>query len=348
MPDRYRRGAPRINSCHVFAATDFEVIEGVCRGDSLMPASQLCAGDIYRMVEGADPRLLTVQGRSGASPTPRHWFQTVAAESDVALPGDRVSVTGRLMLIGAGGDRVELLLISISPQRGGATDMLHVLPLDPVDPCASYSLIRVESDPGPVRLNDIASVAFTHGTRITLADGSQRVVEQLAPGDWVLTRDNGPQPLRWIGRRWVRAVGPYAPVVIGRDLLGNPADLIISQQQRLFVYQRGSRRLADRAEVLVKAKHLVDGDDVTIRNGGLEEFFHLVFDRHEIIYAECVPTESLFLDEHALSQLPDDMASELTDTLPALRHRPHVGAEADRHALRNFGLPQLRRPAWGG
>ena len=56
----------------------------------------------------------------------------------------------------------------------------YFLPLTPLEPGLDYTLIEAEPDPAPVRLADIASVAFTRGTRITMADGSQRPVEEPA------------------------------------------------------------------------------------------------------------------------------------------------------------------------
>ena len=45
-------------------------------------------------------------------------------------------------------------------------------------------------------------LSFTHGTRIDTPDGP-RPVEALAAGDLVTTLDNGSQPVRWTGRRWI-------------------------------------------------------------------------------------------------------------------------------------------------
>ena len=43
-----------------------------------------------------------------------------------------------------------------------------------------------------------ALVCFASGTLIKTPNG-QTLIEQLAPGDMVLTMDHGPQPIRWIG-----------------------------------------------------------------------------------------------------------------------------------------------------
>ena len=67
-------------------------------------------------------------------------------------------------------------------------------------------------------------------TRITMATGAQVPVEDLRPGDRILTRDDGPQPLRWIGQRTTRASGLFAPVLIRAGTLNNARDLVVAPQ----------------------------------------------------------------------------------------------------------------------
>ena len=239
-------------------------------------------------------------------------------------------------------DKVDLILIGHQP-RGQDGRYLFFLPLDPIEPKLQYTLLTADPNPTEVRLADITPVAFTRGTLITLADGSQRAIENLAPGDKILTRDHGPQPVRWVGHRTVRAVGAHAPVVIPKGVLANESDLIVSQHQRLFIYRQGRRGLGETAEILVKARDLVDDDQVYIRGGGFVEYFHVVFDRHEIIYAEYIPTESLLINDASLGQLPEDMAREVTQTLPDTAHDPHYGTEADPDMLARLSPQDLRR-----
>ena len=67
------------------------------------------------------------------------------------------------------------------------------------------------SDGTVVTFSNMESViiCFTAGTRILTPHGP-RPVEDLRPGDLVITRDNGPQPLRWTGRREVVGHGDFA------------------------------------------------------------------------------------------------------------------------------------------
>lgn len=195
-----------------------------------------------------------------------------------------------------------------------------------------------------MQLSDLTSFAFARGTAITLASGAQKPVEELAPGERVLTRDHGAQPVRWIGHQTVRAVGAYAPVVIAKDTLGNAADLILSQHQRLFVYQRGADRVTETAEMLVKAALLVDDDAVFIRKGGFVDYYTLVFDHHEVIYAECIPVESLELSPDTRQSLPGEIAAGIAAELGDLAHTPAFGTELSGDLID----PEKRRKIFKG
>ena len=112
-------------------------------------------------------------------------------------------------------------------------------------------------------------MSFTRGTRITTC--LRRTASHRGPaveGDRILTRDSGPQELRWIGQSTVRAVGDFAPVCIRAGTLNNAHDLLVSPDHRLFVYQRRDELGAGRSELLVKARHLVNGDSVFVQDGG--------------------------------------------------------------------------------
>jgi hypothetical protein len=266
----------------------------------------------------------------------------VAEGSEIGRAGDALTLEARLTLMTPEGEAIEVLALTLSPAAGGARPPL-VLPLAPVAAKIDYTLIHVDANPPPVRPSDIACLGVLRGTGITMPDGRQHTVETLQAGDRVLTRDHGAQPVRWVGRRTVRAVGAFAPVVIPRGTLGNLADLIVTQQQRLFVYRRGATRLSQTAETFVPAGALADGETVRLRSGGFAEIYHLAFDRHEIVYLEGIAAESLLVDAPTLRALPEDMASDIAARLPGRAMRPHVGTEPPRDLLRDPAAPLLRR-----
>jgi hypothetical protein len=114
----------------------------------------------------------------------------------------------------------------------------------------------------------------------------------------------GTRPIRWIGRYrykkshpakpWVRNV---LPIRIARSALGPNvphADLYISEAHALLI-----------DGTLVAAGNLVNGTTI-VRYDAREldelEFFHIKLERHDVIYAEGAPTETLLeVDESAVN-----------------------------------------------
>jgi hypothetical protein len=334
MADQTAPAAMPAQACQVLDAHDIFVSLGVNQGDGLTGPDEVCAGDIYQIDPDHRPlRLMVETGPDGV--------QRIATASAVGHPGDAVTIEARHDLMGDQGDRVSLLLLSLPDGSR------FVLPLSPMAVGTDYTLVRTEQAPEATGLADLLCVSFLRGTRIALANGEQRPIETLHPGDRVLTRDHGGQPLLWVGKATLRAVGPFAPVVIPKGTLGNGGDLIVSQHHRMFLYQRRKLEGMATSELLVQARHLVDGDRIFLREGGFADYFSLVFDRHEIIYAEGVPAESLMVSETTLHRLPPEMAEDVRKRFPGLNQNQHFGTEAGRAFLDKVG-PQAviagRRP----
>lgn len=329
--------------CHVHPAADITVTAGVNTGDTLGAPADLCLGDVYELSDRCRALRLSLCEASGTGGLfgAARAAATVAEGSEAGGAGDRLHLESRLTFMAPDGSKAELLALLLSPSSSSPGRWF--LPLTPLEPGLDYTLIDVLSDPPPVPLTDVTSVAFARGTRITLADGTQCPIERLRPGDLVLTRDSGPQPLRHVLARTVRAVGAFAPVAIARGALGNADDLIVSQHQRLFLYRRGPDRLVERAETLVKAGDLVDGDAVTLRKGGYCDYMSPVFDRHEVIYAECIPVESLLVNEITRRGMPVEDRAALDATLPDLAQTPLRASEAPSSAIERARTRLLRR-----
>ncbi|WP_299913332.1 Hint domain-containing protein [uncultured Paracoccus sp.] len=169
---------------------------------------------------------------------------------------------------------------------------------------------------------DALSICFVSGTLIATPDGD-RPVESLRPGDLVLTRDHGPQPLVWTGLSAVDADrldrNPnLRPVRIAAGALGERLprrDLCVSPQHRILV------RDADGREYLAAALHLWRAGlpGVTLQADGLPfDLVHIACDRHEIILAEGAATESLFTGPMAIRALSAGDRSDLIRAFPAL------------------------------
>jgi len=318
------------HSAEVFSGDDFIVTTGANQGDTLDMAAEAVAGDIYHLSRAAVARTLLLQ-RPEAGGVPMR----MAAGSAFGAAGDAVRLMQRMTLMAPDGDATELLVLE--HKKVGAEPGILVLPLSPMQPRIDYTLLRIEDDPEAVRLSDIICVSFGAGTLISLSDGRQVPIETLRPGDRILTRDHGPQPLAWLGRATLRGIGSFAPVVITSGTMGNDGDLVVSQHHRIFIYQRRPSTLTETPELLVPARHLVDDEKVLLRPGGFVDYYSLAFDRHEIVYAQGIPCESLMITEATVARLPESLAADIRARFPAMSQVQHYGQEASKRLLDTLG-----------
>ena len=319
-----------VQTLSVHPAAAFVVTEGVARGDALGFADDLLLDDVYQLAPRAPREQLVVAHMDEGL--------RVATGSPVGGPGRRVHLDCALTLMGRDGRMAEALVLVEA--EGDHAAAVWLLPLARLAPRTDYRLVGLDRHAATARLAQAATVSFVRGTRITLASGAQAPVEALRVGDRVLTRDDGPQAVRWVGTRTLRAVGAFAPVVIREGVLHNENDLLLSPDHRIFIYQRTDRLGVGRPEVMVKVRHLVNGDTVFVREGGFVDYVQLHFDDHQIVFAEGIAAESLLLGPRTRAALPA--------SLPAHRHRPHLGYEVQESLLSGTDAVELLRRASGG
>ena len=150
-------------------------------------------------------------------------------------------------------------------------------------------------------VSQLGPPCFAAGTLIETARGAVPI-EHLAEGDMVRTADHGLQPVRWIGRSATDGRGDHAPVVFAPGSIGNERTLRVSPQHRILVRGWQAELYYGCAEVLVPAKHLVDGRRVIRERMDEVLYLHLLFDRHEIVFSEGAPSESFFPGDQILLQ----------------------------------------------
>lgn len=191
------------------------------------------------------------------------------------------------------------------------------------------------SDGTVVTFSEIENVivCFTEGTRIDTPYG-QRSIETLMAGDLVLTLDNGPQPIRWIGKRTVPAVGKLAPIRIKAGAFGNDRDLVVSPQHRMLYNGWQSQLMFGQDQVLSTAKHLVNGETIIRDNVDEVTYIHIMFDQHEIVFAENALSESFFPGTSALDAVGNAARDELFEIFPELRSMPDAYGPTARTCLR--------------
>ena len=242
-----------------------------------------------------------LQKRSGAA-APRHSLAPhLAPHSDTALMTQGFTVTdGRqkwdLSVVG-GGSRTQILLLCLNALPPPDRDLWVV----------HHTLTAAPLPTGGV-------ICFTPGTMIQTETGP-RPVELLSAGDRVQTKDNGCQPVLWIGSRRLTGARLYAmphlrPVRFAAGAMGQDrpdAALIVSPDHRVVLRGPVARALFNSDEVLVRARDLINDRTILTDHGWRNvTYFHLLLPAHEIVFANGVETESFHPENAALD--PDQWA----------------------------------------
>ncbi len=170
---------------------------------------------------------------------------------------------------------------------------------------------------------------FAKGSLIR-TDKGDVPIEHLKIGSKVLTKDHGYQNIRWIGVRRVdetelAAEPKLIPIRIRAGALGEgrpSADLMVSPQHRMLVASKIADRMFGEIEVFVSAKSLIALDGVEdAKDVSGVDYYHLMCDRHQIIFANDAPTESLYLGSQSVKSMTSEVRDEIFAIFPELHPR---------------------------
>ena len=226
----------------------------------------------------------------------------------------------------------------------------------------------------PAGAPELNGSCFMKGTTIRTTQGGSKV-EDLAVGDLLPTVLSGERPIQWIGRYPYKKSDPSRawandalPVRIGRSALAPDiphADLYVTKAHALLI-----------DGVLVPAGSLINGTTITLHDArelDEMEFFHIKLERHDVIYAEGAPCETLltvnenavnfaeYLREYGSPKTKEDTClpllsfnggrSELKSQLrsaisPWVDRRQKLDIIRDRLEQRGIALLRRRRQPW--
>lgn len=159
-------------------------------------------------------------------------------------------------------------------------------------------------------VNVTTTPCFVAGTLIETDQGPVPV-EDLTVGMRVLTRDHGGQSIRWIGRSTRVAEGVQAPVRFAANALGEHDEIELSPSHRVLVQSATAEVLFGQDEVLVPAHHLVNDTSIRRRvDGQPVTYFHVLFDRHEVIRGNGLESESYHPGAASLDGLDAETRAE--------------------------------------
>ena len=189
-------------------------------------------------------------------------------------------------------------------------------------------------------------ICLTEGTLIETIHGPVPV-EDLDVDDVIVTFDHGPQPIRMIHQRKIagdelRMNRKLWPVCIQKGALGfglPMRNLHVSPQHRMLYQNIRVPLMFGEDAVFVRAKSLAASFEEVYVDSSVSEvtYFHLVFDQHEVIFAEGAPTESFHPGPEGIAVLDADAREELFTIFPKLRFGNASHASAYR-TLRSWEL----------
>ncbi|MEM6409418.1 MAG: Hint domain-containing protein [Pseudomonadota bacterium] len=191
---------------------------------------------------------------------------------------------------------------------------------------------------------------FTSGSLIATPQG-ERPIERLREGDKVITRDNGMQEIRWIGQNAVnlsmmQQMHQLRPVRVAAGALGNglpERDMLLSPNHRVLLMDSDVRMLFDEPEVLSAVKHLVGRPGIETASPRDVTYWHMLFERHEVVLSDGAWSESFQPGDYALHGIGAAQRAEIFALFPQLASRAGIaGFDAARMSLKRYEAQLLR------
>lgn len=294
----------------------FQDRRGPDPGEGILPVGSLVTEVTYAARHRVPQRILRYERTHG-------WYRRLAlmlsADGELDLEMQQGEARAQARLAFPAPPRETRLRISLSWNAPGRSGLITVENLD------AEVMHQAEFDaPLPLPVEDAREIIYDtiatrigHETRFLavsdaiepvglspgLAKGTPvetptgpRLVERLRLGDLVETANAGPQPVRWITRREVPALGRFRPVRLRAPYFGLSRDILVSPDHRVAVTGPDAEYLTGEETVLAQAGHLIDGTAVQRESKGCTiRYYHILLDDHECVKHAGLWGESLFV-----------------------------------------------------
>lgn len=310
-------------------------------------------GTTFSLNAGATLTVVDVQDDDGnAANSPDNQFD----DGFIDTPGDGSSSST------ANNDQVLTQAVTINGQNFDVGDQVELEFAFTTTSGATFFVIRIDGQnvgisgetlPTPGTTYEVASSSdgefspvedvpcFVDGTMIETPNGAIPI-ERLRAGDQVTTLDGGIKPIAWAGSRRVtpleiRFFPELTPITISSRAITHFAPerpLLLSGNHRVMIAGPRSEFYFGVSEVLVSAKHLLNGKTVRLTTVSSPFYYrHLLLEDHEILIANGLPAESLYPGYNLCegdSLMDQDLHGNIDDTRipfarPVLRkHEAHV------------------------
>jgi hypothetical protein len=244
---------------------------------------------------------------------------------------------GTITIIGGEGDETTGDTLDFNGQLLGGS--LNIIDEDSVPGGMSGTATLLDGT--TVVFSEIENIiCFADGTQIETPYGP-RPIESLEPGDLILTRDHGPQPLVWVGSRTVCGLAEHAPVEFAPGSIGNDAALRVSPQHRMLVDDFRAAIYFGDEEIIVAADFLVNDDTITRAPVQSVTYYHLLLEEHQLVMASGVWSESYHPGSFSLPGLEETARNEIYELFPELVDAPDSYGEAARPSIKRHSARLL-------
>lgn len=291
-------------------------------GDTITLGAAVSSGTVF--LEDDDPYMHDADALSGTGGDSTK--ATLTAPLDSLGIGDEIGTGYRYLMTGSDGSTIEAFALFSYQDLGFYLNNYLIFNGQP-NPSVTYTITLIDPTPYVGMLyDDLGSVCFCSGSKIKTSRG-EIPVEELKMGDLVTTRDKGFQKIRWVGSKKCDAIDlavnrKLHPIRIKANALGDgfpEKDLMVSRQHRMLIKSKIALRMFGCHEILVPAIKLIGMDGIDIlEDQDAVEYFHILFDEHEIIYANNTPSESFYLGDQALDTVSKEQLQELKTLFPEI------------------------------
>jgi hypothetical protein len=182
------------------------------------------------------------------------------------------------------------------------------------------------------RVVQVFAGGIVAGANVRTPCGPRRI-ELVRPGDLIVTRDNGLQPVRMVWMREItttdmivnsdlapirlkpRAIGPMMPQ---RDICVAPDHRILVPGYRLHGEEKTKC-------CFIEARDLADASDAAYvdRSRDVVKYITLIFDTHQVFSCNGLPVESFLPTEGTVAALDVGLREDLIRRFPQLKREPN-------------------------
>ncbi len=186
---------------------------------------------------------------------------------------------------------------------------------------------------GPVSVPEFSTSGLAQSSLVETARGPV-LARDIRPGDRLLTRDHGFQPVRWVGTSTVMyedetgapadvSMAHARPVRIRAGALGTApgaGNLVVSPGHRILVRSAMNELLFATDEVIAHVGDLTHLDGIDYVPRAVGRWTHLLLDLHDLIQVNGLWMESFGPDMASIRVAYPDEWQAITEAMPRLRY----------------------------